>query len=141
MELLETWWLQQRRTWPGLGDGSHQELVPVLEDGTAASRDTQHQSEGNSTNFCQLDYWLPWLHELPCCKTPSSYERSEAFQKFVFQQRYTDCFGIPSYHLLGFRRSFFFFHFFVNCYKLLRLVPLLLMVFTTTDSISFCKRH
>lgn len=37
--------------------------------------------------------------------------------------------------------ALFFFQFFVNCYKLLRLVPLLLMVFTTTDGISFCKRH
>lgn len=31
--------------------------------------------------------------------------------------------------------------FFVYYYKLFRLVPLLLMLFTTTDSISFCKKH
>lgn len=46
-------------------------------------------------------------------------------------------FGIPSFHLVvGFHCSFL-----VNYYQLSRLLHLLLMLFTTSASNSFCKKH
>lgn len=82
--------------------------------------------------------WLPTeLYEVTGCRTVSSDERQKLLRSLCFNKDVLAALAFSPFILyLAFIAPFF-----VNYYKTFRLPQLLLMLFNTTDSISFCKKH